>query len=108
MANQNAAAAAEQNQNPDREETLEVPERLTMLETLVLRNHGGLEVAGMAINRCESFIFASVKLLLDKGVVTFEEIMAAQDELAETDNLYTYWGVPEPEGSTEHPEEVTS
>ena len=110
MQNQNAAELnpEAQNLNPNPEQVMEIPERVTMIETLVIRNHQGLDMAGLAINRTESFIFSAVKLMLDKGLITFDEIMAAQDELAETDNLYTYWGVPEPEGSTEHPEEVTS
>jgi hypothetical protein len=44
-----------------------------------------------AVHRLESFAFAMVKILIDSGVATLEEVEAARADLLGYEDLLVYW-----------------
>jgi len=62
-------------------------------------------MAGVAINRLENHLFSIKKLLLDKGIYSFDEFRTAQEELGKHEDLLVYWGVKAAEEPTQEIEE---
>ena len=65
------------------------------------------ERSAEAIIRLERMLFSVVKLLLAKGTL-WEEIAAAMEALDGQENLYQYWGVPEPKEQDAQEQEAAS
>jgi len=68
-------------------------ERLVVAERYVSELLRGYQMAGVAINRLENHLFAVFKILLEKGVYSFDEFQTAQEALGTHEDLLVYWGV---------------
>lgn len=63
------------------------------LATYVTELLQGYQRAGQAINRLERFQFALIKVLLDRKVMTYEEVQTAMAQLDNVDDIEVFWGV---------------
>ena len=55
--------------------------------------HVGLQAASTAVNRLERYGFSLIRVLLDKGVLQYDDILQAGIELDKATDLEVYWGV---------------
>jgi hypothetical protein len=53
----------------------------------------GYQRAGQAINRLERFQFSLIKVILDKGLMTYGELVSAMQQLDGAEDIEVYWGV---------------
>lgn len=63
------------------------------LATYVTELVNGYQRAGQAINRLERFQFSLIKIVLDKGLMTYDELVAAMQQLDSAEDIEVYWGV---------------
>lgn len=53
----------------------------------------GYQRAGQAINRLERFEFGLIKVLLDRGLIKYDDVLAAMSALDQAEDIEVYWGV---------------
>jgi hypothetical protein len=66
-------------------------ERIAVLEETVAKYHTLLTRDSMAIHRLEAFAFSLVKLGLDSGTFTLDDINRAQFMLATETSILSFW-----------------
>lgn len=57
----------------------------------------GFQQAGRAINRLERYHFGLIRVLLDRGHLTYDQLKEAMEELDRSEDIEVFWGVKTPE-----------
>ena len=50
-----------------------------------------MDVAGQAINRLETFVFSATKLMVDKKIISFDDLARYMDGLQSYETLDKFW-----------------
>ena len=98
-------SASDQTEAQPEEITLE--QRVMYHERVLGELFTGYEQAGKAVNRVEQFLFCTIRILIDKGILDFNQLGPLCDELLQSEDLLKFWGVSE-EPAEDSSEEVTN